>query len=227
VAGITSNSLAVAKSRKQGLKSVQMFPEDFDGVLIGAPAYSWANLTGFQIHVNNFQADPTSPGYITPTQWAFVAAQVTQACDSLDSVTDGIISNPRKCNFQTDTLLCDKFPNGTLGCLSAVQVLNLNNIYQDWTESGTYIFPSYEKGSESMFSFTLSGFLWPLFTDYFALSVLNVSVASFNPASINLDLINFANKINRGGIIADDPNLKPFFARGGRLLVLLTIKEKH
>lgn len=195
-----------------------MFPEDFDGVLIGAPAYAWANLTGFQIHVNSFQSDPTSPGYITATNFGFIADQVIKACDTLDSVPDGIISNPRKCNFQTNTLLCNNFPNGTVGCLTAAQVMTLNNIYQDWTENGQYIFPTYEHGSESMFSMTLTGFLWPLFTDYFA-NILNIPFASFNTSSVNLNLITLADNLNPGGIIADNPDLRPYFSRNGKIIV--------
>lgn len=203
--------------RKQGLKSIQMFPEDFDGALVGAPAYAWANLNGFQLHVNGFQRDPTSPSYISATQFGYLAAAVTQACDGLDSVLDGVISNPRKCVFNTSTLLCSA--TNVPGCFSSPQVANLNSIYQDWIENGTYIFPTYEKGSETMFSFTLSGFLWPLFTEYFAISVLNVSEASFDPYSVHLRLIQLANKINPGGMIADNPDLRPFFSRGGKLLV--------
>jgi feruloyl esterase len=196
-----------------------MFPEDFDGILIGAPAYAWANLTGFQIHVNLFQSDATSPSYITAANFVFIADQVTKACDTLDNVPDGIISNPRKCNFDTNTLLCSNFPNGTVGCLTPAQVTTLNNIYQDWTEKGQYIFPSFEHGSESMFPMTLSGFLWPLFTEYFALSVLNVSLTTFDPSTVNLDVITLADKINPGGIIADNPDLRPYFSRGGKIIV--------
>lgn len=208
----------VVNGRKQGLKSVQLFPEDFDGVLVGAPAYKWANLIGFQLHVNGFQRDPACPSYISATQFGYLAATVTQACDNLDSVLDGVISNPRKCVFNTSTLLCSV--SNVPGCFSPPQVASLDSIYQDWIENGTYIFPTYEKGSETMFSFTLSGFLWPLFTEYFALSVLNVSESTFDPYSVDLKLIELVNKINPGGVIADNPDLCPFFARGGKLLVL-------
>jgi feruloyl esterase len=195
-----------------------MFPEDFDGVLVGAPAYKWAHLTGYQIHANSFQADPTSPGYIPPSQFPFVGAQVTQACDTLDGVPDGVIANPRVCNFQPANLLCQNFPPNTTGCFTAAQVSTLTSIYKDYAENGTYIFPAFEKGSEGIWPFTLTGFLWPLFINFFALQVLNISASTFDPFSVGLKEIELAERINPGGVIADDPDLRPFFARNGKVL---------
>src|SRR6202035_1496151 len=90
---------------KQGLKSVQMFSDDFDGALVGAPAYSWSHLNAYSLHVNSLVADPLNPGYIPPPQFLFLTAQVSKACDILDGVEDGVISNPRLCNFRTESLL--------------------------------------------------------------------------------------------------------------------------
>jgi feruloyl esterase len=204
---------------KQGLKSVQMFPEDFDGALVGAPAYSWNHLNAYSLHVNSLVADNSSPSYIPPAQYGFLGAQVSKECDLLDGVADGVISNPRVCNFRTESLLCQYFPANTIGCFTPAQVVNLENIYRDYIETnGTYIFPAFEKGSEAMWSFTVTGFVWPLITSYYAVQVLNVSDVGFNVFSVNLTVLQLADKLNPGGVIADDPDLQPFFARNGRLL---------
>jgi feruloyl esterase len=195
-----------------------MFPSDFDGVLVGAPAWNWANLSAWQIHANSFVANTTSPGYIPPTQFAFVFDQVTAACDLLDNVPDGVISNPRVCSFQPASLLCQNFPAGTTGCFTQPQVDTLTNIYQDYIEDGVFIFPAFEKGSESMWPETINGFIWPLIADFFAVQVLDVSPTTFNPFSVDLSAISLADQINPGGVIAADPDLRPFFARNGKVI---------
>jgi feruloyl esterase len=195
-----------------------MFPSDFDGVLVGAPAWNWANLSAWEIHVNSFVANTTSPGYIPPTQFTFVFEQVTSACDLLDKVPDGVISNPRICNFQPASLLCQNFPAGTTGCFTQPQVDTLTNIYEDYIEDGVFIFPAFEKGSESMWTQTVTGFIWPLIADFFAVQVLNVSPTTFNPFSVDLGVVSLADQINPGGVIAADADLRPFFARNGKVI---------
>jgi feruloyl esterase len=88
-------------------------PFDFGGVLVGAPAYKWANLDGFVIRLQSFVENTTSPGYSTPAQFSLVATRVTQACDLIDHVPDGVISNPRICTFDPQTLLCENLPLNT------------------------------------------------------------------------------------------------------------------
>jgi feruloyl esterase len=205
---------------KQGLKSIQRFPEDFDGALVGAPAYQWNYLNAYSIHVNLYETDNSSAGWISPAQIEFLATQVTKACDALDGVVDGVIANPRVCTFRPETMLCQYFPPNTTECFTPAQVVNLENIYRDYVETNsTYIFPAFEKGSESFWPvFGVTGTLTPLQPDYYALQVLNVSVSDFDPYSLNLTVINLAQQINPGDIIADNPDLSPYFARNGKVI---------
>jgi feruloyl esterase len=205
---------------KQGLKSIQRFPDDFDGVLVGAPAYQWNYLNAYSIHVNEYQTDNTSAGWISPVQIAFLYEQVIKFCDPLDGVTDGVIANPRVCTFRPETVLCKNFPANTTGCFTGPQVVNLENIYRDYVESNsTYIFPAFEKGSEAFWTtFGLSGTLTSLQPLYYALQVLNVSADAFDPYSLNLTVIQLAQEINPGDIIADDSDLSPYFSRNGKVI---------
>src|SRR5579859_7852449 len=204
---------------KQGLKSVQRFPEDFDGALVGAPAWNWNYLNAWSIHVNTYQSDSSTPGYIPPDKMQFLAGQVVQACDALDGVQDGVISNPRNCHFRPESLLCKYFPPNTTRCFTPPQVVNLGNIYRDYVETNnTYIFPAFEKGSEGMWTFTVTGKTWQLQPLYYSEQVLNVTPSSYDAYSLNYSTIALAQKINPGDVIANNFNMTPYFNRNGKIL---------
>lgn len=146
-----------------------------------------------------------------------MAQQVIKACDELDGVKDGVISNPRNCQFRPESLLCKYFPKNTPDCLTPAQVVNLANIFRDYVETNsTYIFPAYERGSEGLW--TITGQTWSLQPLYYPLLVLNTSASNWSQYSLNLTTIELADEINPGEITADDPNLEPYFQRNGKVL---------
>src|SRR5437016_4972926 len=80
---------------RQGLIEAQRFPEDFDGIIANAP---WVDQTGFTIGAMwNQKALSAAP--VTPAKLAMVAGKVMEKCDAVDGLKDGLIDDPRKCNF--------------------------------------------------------------------------------------------------------------------------------
>jgi feruloyl esterase len=148
----------------------------------------------------------------------WINAQVVAACDAADGVTDGVIANPRVCNFRPEQLLCKYFPANST-CLNVAQVETLENLYRDYYETNnTYIFPAYEKGSEGMWPLTLSGNSWNLQPAYYAYQVLNVSLNDWDPYTLNYSTIELAQYINPWGVICDVPDLTPYFNRNGKII---------
>ena len=111
---------------RQALMELQRFPEDYDGVLVGAPAHDWSHLmAGF---VWNEQAQWNTPGgYLSASKLAAVQAATLATCDALDGVTDGVVEDPRRCKFDPASLAC---PAGTDGasCLTPLQVSAVRKI---------------------------------------------------------------------------------------------------
>ncbi|KAJ1302703.1 hypothetical protein OPQ81_003018 [Rhizoctonia solani] len=194
---------------KQGVKSAQMYPEDFDGVIAGAPAQWWPHLNGFTTHVNLLNAKATTPG----------------ACDKLDGVANGIITNPRLCKPDVTRLACGSantspYVNAS-NCLSSSQLVTLKAIYANWTSSnGEFLFPTFEPGSEFGWSGTVNGVPFGPAPDYFSYQVLNrTSVQSLQINETELQrLTKIADATDPGQTNAIDPNLSPFFKRGGKLM---------
>ncbi len=128
---------------RQALMEVQRFPEDYDGVLVGAPANNWTHL--FAGFVWNEQALFETPGaYVNASKLAAVQAATLATCDALDGVVDGVVEDPRKCSFDPATLACPAGTDGT-SCLTPPQVTAVREIMAGPSNprTGAHIFPGY------------------------------------------------------------------------------------
>jgi hypothetical protein len=80
---------------RQGLIEAQRYPDDFDGIIANAP---WVDQTGFTIGAMwNQKALTESP--VSAAKMLLVAEKVMNKCDAIDGLKDGLIDDPRKCNF--------------------------------------------------------------------------------------------------------------------------------
>jgi hypothetical protein len=131
---------------RQALMSLQRYPGDFDGFVIGAPANNWTGQTANWINKGLAFADPANviPAEKLPAIQAAVAAQ----CDALDGVNDGIVSDPRRCRFNPDVLACPA-KDGGAACLTPPQIAALKRIYRGPVDSkGRQLFPGEEPGTD-------------------------------------------------------------------------------
>ena len=90
---------------RQGLVEAQRYPDDYDGIIAGAPANDWTHLVTsglFDMQVTTL--DPAS--YIPANKISAIAHAVLAACDAQDSVEDGILNDPRQCHFDPASMLC-------------------------------------------------------------------------------------------------------------------------
>src|SRR5262245_30468347 len=132
---------------RQGLMEAQKYPEDFDGLIIGAP---W----NFQSHSNaGFIWDAqalSAPGARIPEEMLPVIARAAvSACDKNDGLADNIIADPSRCNFDPKSLACKS--GETSGCLTPPQVTALQKIYDGPKNprTGEPVFPGFARGSEA------------------------------------------------------------------------------
>lgn len=125
--------LGCSTGGRQGIYAAMHFPDDFDGILAGAPATNFNNLLGWSGMVSRHLGAPhpnKSESFIPAHLWKVIAAEVLKQCDSLDGVVDGIITEPDACGFRPEELLCQ---NGkaspSSNCLSLAQAEALRKIY--------------------------------------------------------------------------------------------------
>jgi feruloyl esterase len=133
---------------RQGIGNAEKFPNDFDGIVAGAPGVDFNNLYSWRAHFFPITSANDSTDFITATKWkTTIHDEVLRQCDTIDHVKDGIIEDPTLCKFDPSTLLCKG--NMTEKCISELQVTQLKKVFSDYRyPSGGLIYPAMQPGSE-------------------------------------------------------------------------------
>src|SRR5580700_10031691 len=104
---------------RQALTEAQRFPADYNGIVAGAPANFLTHLQASSIW--KAQAIRKNPGGLIPlSKLPLIHNAVVAACDARDGVKDGLLADPRICDFDLKTLEC-KGKDGP-DCLTDAQV---------------------------------------------------------------------------------------------------------
>jgi feruloyl esterase len=218
---------ACSDGGREALMEAQRFPADYDGILAGAPAYNWTALvtTGLK----NSQALLAKPeSYIPESKLKAISTAVLAACDgkSGDGVSDGVLTEPNKCAFKPEVLLCKAADSDS--CLTAPQVKALETIYSATvTRDGTRIYPGFVMGGEAdaggwgpwtIGSKPGASLAYGFANGFFGNMVYPGKAFDVKTASIDQAYAD-ANRVTAKDLNATDANLKPFFARGGKLVI--------
>ena len=131
---------------RQALMEVQRYPGDFDGVVVGAPWNFQSHSTAGMIWTAQALAEPGAA--IPAAKLPAIQNAVLASCDARDGLADGLIEDPRKCNFDPSTLLCQGADSNA--CLTAPQVTALRKLYDGPSNprTGARIYPGWAQGSE-------------------------------------------------------------------------------
>ena len=203
---------------KQGLTEAQRFPDDYDGIVAGAPANFWTHLMTGLIWVGRATlSDPAS--YIPPSKYPVLNRGVLDACDMLDGVNDGVLEDPRRCRFDPQVLECEGADGPT--CLTAPQVAAAQKIYGPATNprTGEAIFPGLSRGSELGWRAAAGGpDPFQIVTDHFKYVVFEDPNWDFRTLDFDRDVAR-ADELDNGTLNAIDPDLKAFVDRGSKLLL--------
>ena len=200
---------------KQGLKEAQRFPEDFNGIIAGAPAADWTGRAAASLRVaQTVHKDEASD--IPPAKYPVVHTAVLEACDALDGVKDGVIENPRGCKFDPKVLECKGAD--TPACLTRSQVETARMIYAPAInpKTGREI-TGLEPGSELGWATWAGAQPLGISADHFKYVVFADPNWDYRTFNFERDIVR-AEQIDAGTVNALDPNLKPFFDHGGKLL---------
>ncbi|WP_162792463.1 tannase/feruloyl esterase family alpha/beta hydrolase [Novosphingobium sp. P6W] len=202
---------------RDALMEVSRFPTDYDGIIAGAPAMSFTPLlTSFV--VNNL-AVSRAPGLAA--KLSLLNATVLKKCDGLDGVTDGVLDNPRQCAFDPTELQC-KAGSGP-NCLSADEVSAARTLYRGVRLSnGRQLMPGFAVGGETtgwsdwitaaksqQNGLGSEAFRWLVHGD-----------PKWDKTRFDVDRDYRLAEQRVGGIIdSDNPDVRAFTRRGGKLIV--------
>ncbi|KUJ08955.1 tannase and feruloyl esterase [Mollisia scopiformis] len=214
----TSYYLGCSTGGRQGLKSVQDFPEDFDGVIAGAPAAAFNNLTSWSGHFLTILGNATSPTFVPLSMWPVIHQEILDQCDGIDGVVDGIIEDPTLCQFRPEALQCPPGSGNSTNCLTSLQVLSVRQIFSDYYGvDGALIYPRMQPGSELIAQFLYyTGTPFPYTTDWFRYAIYNNP--SWDPNHLTVQDAAHAAHKNPFDIETWNGDLSAFKSRGGKLL---------
>ena len=113
----------------EALAVAQRWGEDYDGAVSYYPAAGGVPLVAALGRDARALAAPGA--YPNPAKQALLHRAVVAACDAADGAADGIVSNPRACNFDVATLRCATGGDKGDACLSDAQIAALKVIDED------------------------------------------------------------------------------------------------
>jgi feruloyl esterase len=200
---------------RQAMAEAQRYPNDYDGIVAGAPASYTTHLQGSQVWTAAV-AHKDEGAYIPLEKYAAIHKAVLDQCDALDGVKDGVIEDPRRCRFDPKSIQCQGADG--LACLTAPQVETARKIYSGpVSATGKNIFPGLEPGSEMGWS-TLTG---PKPMDlavevykYLVFQDPKWDYLTFHPEADSAR----AEKAIGATMNSIDPDLRPLFAHGGKMI---------
>jgi hypothetical protein len=126
---------------RQALMEAQRFPDDFDGIVAGAPAYDFVGIAAQ--FIKDIQAafpdEASVKSLMFPAETLkSVEAQIVDKCDAIDGVKDGLMEDPRACKVDV----------AALTGLSDVQRAALKKLYGETMGKDGAIYPAQPVGGE-------------------------------------------------------------------------------
>ncbi len=213
---------------REALINVQRHPHLFDGVIARAPAYNWIGLMG--AFNRTAKALAASGGAISTAKIATLSSAVRAACDGLDGVVDGVVSNPAACHFDPKTLRCPAGADAGDSCLSDAQL----KVVGSWTSPVSFAGGTYSNTGWPLTGNEDASGAWDFWTTGTpALGGLSLqflfqdtTVKNYlarNPAanSLTYDFDSNIGALSAMSALNDatNPNLHPFLAAGGKLIL--------
>ncbi|MFT5484812.1 MAG: pimeloyl-ACP methyl ester carboxylesterase, partial [Halieaceae bacterium] len=149
-----SNNYFVGCSRGggQALMEAQRYPEDFEGIVAGAPARNWTmGLGAGTTQINQkMYPDPNNlqQAIIGPIEQELIESSYLEMCDARDGIKDGILNDPRECKFDVASLLCKGAK--TDSCLSRDQLAAVKTVYEGPQDAqGNKMYSGFAFGGEN------------------------------------------------------------------------------
>jgi hypothetical protein len=114
---------------REALMEAQRFPDDFNGIIAGAPAFNQAALNAMEEPYES-TADETSSGQpiLTAAKAAVLHTDIIQQCAD-PGLKDGTIQDPRDCQPDWATIQCAAGATDTSSCLTADEVAAAKRLY--------------------------------------------------------------------------------------------------
>jgi feruloyl esterase len=206
----------------EALMEAQRFPDDYDGIVAGAPANYWTHQSAAWVWEARATLDDPA-GYIPLAKLPMITQAAVAACPG---PVAGFIDDPSRCNFDPGTLTCKA--GDAPDCLTAPQVEAVRKIYSGPVNprTGESIYPGLEPGSEASQGVGgITSWLLPIVgpdaflgSDFYKYMVYDDPSWDFHTLDFDQDIA-FADAKMGPVIDSTNPDLGAFRKRGGKLIL--------
>jgi pimeloyl-ACP methyl ester carboxylesterase len=208
---------------RQGLMAVQRFPEEYDGLILAAPAINWERFIAAELWPQVVMKEELGRA-IGNAKLNRVTADAVAACDKADGVEDGVINDPRKCDYDPAASVCPAGDAST--CLTTAEADAVRKIWNGPTDAnGKRLWFGLERGASltglagaagattnaAPFPIAVTHMQWVMQNPTFDWQT--ISEATF-PSAFRLSQRTFNEVIG-----TDDDNVQAFRKRGGKMII--------
>lgn len=221
---------------RQALMEAQRYPEDYDGLVSGAPALDFTNIAAaFMRNTQTLYPDPNAlaTSAISLENLPLLESKVLEACDAADGVKDGVLDDPRECRFKVADLPACPDDRAAAACVTKSQRAAIERIYAPTTSQGATVYAGQPFGGEAQrdgWQPWITGMNAPPapqtqppslqyafgteFFKYMALGRKDFDYATYDLSTWKKDTAEIGKLLN-----ATDPDLGKFKGRRGKLIL--------
>ena len=118
---------------REGLMAAQRYPTDYNGIIAGAPAAHFqiqnSLYHGWSVKSQSTTGDSTGNVTLYADKVQVLHKAVVAACSGQSGAPDGLLADPRTCNFDPASIECPPGATDTSACLTAAEVATAGKIY--------------------------------------------------------------------------------------------------
>ncbi|KAI1356044.1 feruloyl esterase B precursor [Xylaria sp. FL0043] len=203
-----------ASGGRQGLRALQLYPADFDGVLVGDAAWETTHLQSWSTWIPLQNYPPDAPYHIPQSLFSSLTAKITALCDPQDGITDSVIQDAAKCRIDYVSLLCSSPSANQTACVNELQLATLRKMLSPYKIHDKMVFQGLPLGSDPSLLASEGN---PIGYGYFQNFVYNDTSYDFTSYTDN-DLFE-AVRIDPGRATAKDFDISNFKANGGKIIM--------
>ena len=208
---------------RQGLMEAQRYPQDYNGIVSGAPAINWTRFIPQELWgavAMNAAGNP-----LPACKLAAATAAAIAACDSLDGVQDGVIEDPQRCSYDPKALIGSSA--GDCGSFTESDVALIKKFWQGpRREDGGFLWYGLPRGADlnalwgsggSPLSPRAFGISLDWFR-YFLVQNPQLDWSTITPAAYERF---WDQSVEQYGVVigTDNPDLAAFRDRGGKVIM--------
>ncbi len=211
---------------RQALMEASRFPDDYDGIIAGAPFQGTRSILSF---ANVIQAQLPEGAALHPEQAAVLQAAVLEQCDALDGQRDGLVEDPLQCGFDASVLACGD--TDSPGCFSAPQLAALAQLHAGYRDDDGRVIAYGLPPTGAEVGVPVAQFGWEgnalvqfepdsdntNLADEVLTNFTSPPLSSSSTLDFDRDPARLAAAL--GGDLNPQPDLTAFFERGGKLIL--------